>query len=185
MDAVTLIADPAYPPQRIEDVSASLERLSATRLRLVFEIVGDTAGLVLPPPAPPVRADRLWETTCFELFLKPVHGCGYRELNVSPSSRWAAYDFSAYRAGMVQAGMPGAPSLELRRSPGRLTAAIDLSIDLHQEPYRYGLCAIVEERGGYKSYWTHKCGPGPPDFHHPACFEMDLPPAPPDPSSRT
>ncbi|MFL6846686.1 MAG: DOMON-like domain-containing protein [Allosphingosinicella sp.] len=173
-----LIADPALPPQRIREMRAILERLSANNLRLVFEMKGDIANLILPPSAPPERSDRLWETTCFELFLKPAHGCGYRELNFSPSGRWAAYDFSAYRAGMVQAGVPAPPSLVLDRSDEALKAEILFSIDLHQEPYRYGLCAVLEERGGYKSYWTQKCGPGPPDFHHPACFDEDLPPAP-------
>ena len=41
------------------------------------------------------RADELWRTTCFELFLRPDGGRGYVELNLSPSERWARSTSSA------------------------------------------------------------------------------------------
>jgi hypothetical protein len=43
-------------------------------------------------------------TTCFELFLaedsEAAQGA-YAEFNLSPSERWAAYDFDGYRVGMA------------------------------------------------------------------------------------
>jgi hypothetical protein len=36
---------------------------------------------------------------------------------------------------------------------------------------------VIEERNGRKSYWALAHPPGEPDFHHPACFALELPPA--------
>ena len=171
---------PAYEGVAIDAIDVSLERLSATTLRLRYLLSGRIDDIVLPQPAPPLRANNLWRTTCLEAFLAPRDGPGYRELNFSPSSQWAAYDFSAYRAGMVQAPLHTPPEIEMARQPGRLEIVASLSIELAHEPYRLGLCAVIEEMNGRLSYWAlnHPGGAVPPDFHHPACFAADLPPAP-------
>ncbi|HBR83499.1 MAG TPA: hypothetical protein DD861_04765, partial [Erythrobacter sp.] len=62
--------------------------------------------LVLPGFAGKGRADGLWQTTCFELFLRPDGGTAYHEFNLSPSERWNAYRFSAPRDGMSEWPMP-------------------------------------------------------------------------------
>ena len=42
---------------------------------------------------------------------------------------------------------------------------------------RLNLAAVIEEKSGAKSYWALAHPPaGPPDFHHPACFVLQLPP---------
>jgi len=39
------------------------------------------------------------------------------------------------------------------------------------------LAAVIEEKSGAKSYWALAHPPeGPPDFHDPACFVLELPP---------
>lgn|GEM_PF-5239716 len=41
------------------------------------------------------------------------------------------------------------------------------------------LAAVIEEKSGTKSYWALAHPPeGPPDFHHPSCFVLELPPPP-------
>ncbi|MEC7623147.1 MAG: hypothetical protein VYA25_03070, partial [Pseudomonadota bacterium] len=70
--------------------------------------------LVLPAPAGKRREDGLWQTTCFELFLQPDGVSAYCEFNLSPSERWAAYDFSAPRAGMAQRALPRDPVCTMR-----------------------------------------------------------------------
>lgn len=44
------------------------------------------------------------------------------------------------------------------------------------ESVRVGLCAVIEETDGTKSYWALRHPPGPPDFHHPDCFALTLGP---------
>jgi hypothetical protein len=173
-----LRAHPADPPARVEAVRARLERVGRDRLLLRYEILGPAEAVVLPPTAAPLRADGLWETTCFELFLRAPGRPGYLEINVSPSGRWAAYDFCAYRAGMVQAAVLAPPCLSLRVEPRCIAADIELGLPLGEGPWRVGLCAIVEERDVGRSFWAVAHGAAEPDFHHPGCFAQDLPPPP-------
>jgi len=43
---------------------------------------------------------------------------------------------------------------------------------------KVNLAAVIEEADGAKSYWAHAHPPeGPPDFHHPDCFVLELPAA--------
>lgn len=37
------------------------------------------------------------------------------------------------------------------------------------------IAAVIEEADGTKSYWALAHPPGPPDFHHPDCFVLELP----------
>ncbi|HEX8668824.1 MAG TPA: DOMON-like domain-containing protein [Allosphingosinicella sp.] len=155
----------------------SVERRSRTLVRFNYLVLGRLDELVVPPPAPAARADKLWQTTCFEAFLRPRELTSYLELNFSPSGEWAAYGFSAYRAGMALASMPGPPTMSLTRGTDRLELDVLVSIDVPREPCALALTAVIEERIG-KSYWAAHHAGGGPDFHHPACFADELPPAP-------
>jgi hypothetical protein len=170
---------PAHPSAAVEAIAVTVERLGPQALHIDYSVAGRIGELALPIPAPPIRADNLWRTTCFEAFLAPVDASHYRELNFSPSSQWAAYEFCAYRAGLVPMALPAAPRIAMARRPDRLDLSVALTLDLGAGPGRIGLCAVVEERGGRFSYWALAHPPGEPDFHHPACFAFELPPAPP------
>lgn len=43
-------------------------------------------------------------------------------------------------------------------------------------PWVAAISAVIEEADGTKSYWALAHPPGEPDFHHPDCFVLDLPP---------
>ncbi len=148
--------------------------VNAHWLTLRWRIEG-TQGLIVPPLAGRGRADGLWQTTCFELFVRVPGAEGYAEFNLSPSERWAAYDFTAYREGMANRPMPRDPTCTLRR--GQDLAIFDAAIPLAglpPLPWDYSLTAVIEEEGGTKSYWAIAHPPGKPDFHHPACFAATL-----------
>lgn len=169
---------PAYASAAVDNVSVYVERRSATSLFLRYRLRGRIGEVVLPPPAPTLRANNLWQTTCFEAFLKPQGMDRYRELNFSPSGAWAAYSFSSHRSGMRQAAVPAPPEITLSTADDRLELDVLLSLDLAEDPYSLALAVIVEERAGEKSYWaTNHAGAGKPDFHHPGCFVDELPPA--------
>jgi hypothetical protein len=134
-----------------------------------------TQALVVPPFAGKGRADGLWQTTCFEVFLKPDGGEGYLELNLSPSERWNAYDFERYREGMSERPFPHEPECTLRL--GTSFAIFDAAIPLAGLPDQacdMGLSAIIEEAGGIKSYWALVQPAEKPDFHAPTCFAARL-----------
>jgi hypothetical protein len=176
---ITLWAHPASPNTAVDDVVASLERVSSQTLRLRYTLRGRIDELVIPPRTLTTRADKLWETTCFEAFLSHPPLSGYLELNFSPSSQWAAYDFAAYRAGMVQASLPAPPDVDLRLSEERLDLTVTFSLDAAMDACRLRPCAVIEQRNGYKSYWAADHAAGAPDFHREDCFGFELPAARP------
>ena len=165
----------------VERIEAEVERAGA-RLTLRFAVVGDMRRIALAPMGPPERADRLWEHTCLEAFVRASADAGYFELNLAPSRAWAAYRFSDYRMDMAPAGEVPPPRIEIRLGEGRFE--LDATLDLERPlgllaglPWHVGLAAIVEEHGGRKSFWALTHPPGAPDFHHEDCFALELPPA--------
>lgn len=147
-----------------------LERWDDERAELSFHLHAPTDELVLPDQ-PRGRADQLWQSTCFELFVETPGG--YREFNFSPSGAWAAYDFTGYRAGMAEAPLDHPPEIDVEDIGDKLL--LDAIIDLPGSG-RFGLAAVVEEVSGAKSYWALAHGGEKPDFHLAACFAATLPP---------
>ena len=132
--------------------------------RYLFEGAGD---LIVPDPADPVRTDDLWKSTCAEAFIG-LNGGSYLEFNFSPSRQWAAYRFDRSRTGRREEPAEVEIFLDLGEEWMAIEAAVRCSA---LEPGRtLGMTAVVEERGGQKSYWALKHRDGPPNFHDRACF---------------
>ena len=167
---------PDTPANAIQAVDARWLETGDGRLILRFQVNGAEA-LAVPEFAGRGRADDLWQATCFELFLKDREGEGYLECNFSPSERWAAYRFTAYREGRTDAPLAQGP--EIASSAGEhlfiLTATLDTA--LLEGADSAGISAVIVEKDGTKSYWALAHPPGDPDFHAPACFAATLPAA--------
>jgi len=166
---VQLISHPAHSPGAIMAIDAYVTR-AAEGLVLSYTLTGDIDALILPPQRAPGRADDLWQTTCFELFVRG-DGAAYREYNFSPSGQWAAYAFESYREGRCEASAKITIATDGDAGSLNLTAA--LVTDL-ADVTRLGLTAVIEERSGVKSFWAVAHHTGPPDFHHDACFALRL-----------
>jgi hypothetical protein len=169
-----LSAHPGAPPETVKYVSVQIYR-DRGGLQLLYVVEADPSRLVLPPPQKPYRADGLWQTTCFELFVRD-EGEGYREFNFSPSGQWAAYAFRAYREGREPLGVDSPPVIRSSPEPFGLLLSVSLCADVRANA-RLGLSAIIEETGGRKSYWALAHPEDAPDFHHRDCFALELPPA--------
>lgn len=128
-----------------------------------FRLDGKVGAIILPQPALSERMDNLWQTTCFEIFWQPIGGTYYREFNLSPSGRWAAYDFDAFREGMRDAPVD-AMSLVCAQDDAGLVLRASIAADL-PSPAQVALNAIVEHADGGKQYWALAFPPGPPEFH--------------------
>ena len=167
---------PNFRPRAVTSVQVALERLGPDRLWVRYMIHAPLDDLAIPGPSDPIRADDLWKTTCFELFLRDPEEDGYTEFNFAPSGQWAAYRFSSYRNGQSPLLMPELPRIELTAADDQLDAEVVIET-AGIEGSQLSLTTIVEERDGTKSYWALSHPPdGPPDFHHPACFTLELPP---------
>ena len=171
--------DSFAPGLRIE---AEAQRAAPARLVLRYVVTGEIGTLLLPPPAPPGRADGLWRHTCFEAFVRAPAEAGYVELNFAPSGQWAAYGFSGYRTGMAPLDALPPPEIEAQQDGGRyvLAASLDLAPVLGRLadlPWQLGLSAVIETQDGGMSWWAAAHPPGDPDFHHRDCFALELPAA--------
>jgi hypothetical protein len=147
-------------PETAFGVAAGVERV-AGGLRVAYRVVGDLAVVRVPPPAPPRRADGLWEHTCFEAFVAVDGEPGYVELNAAPSGAWALYAFARYRERI--ADPDGAPAIEVARDADALDVTAVLSCPA--AALRVGLTAVVERTDGRTSYWALAHPSSRPDFH--------------------
>lgn len=170
-----LACHPDHPPRAVRRIEARITGCDAHWLSLRWRVEG-AGRLVVPALAGKGRADGLWRTSCFELFIRSPGREPYCEFNLSPSERWAAYDFTTYREGMADHPVSRDPTCTLRR--GQDLAIFDAAIPraaLPPLPWAYSLTAVIEEEGGQISYWALAHPSGKPDFHHPACFAATLP----------
>jgi hypothetical protein len=138
--------------------------------------VGAPAGrFAIPEPVEdPGRAENLWETTCFEAFLRRDEGQAYREWNFAPSGEWAAYDFTGYRDRRTNADVTP-PYVRFENNMTWWALGATIAVDAESN-WVLGLSAILEEKEGTKSYWAIAHPEGDkPDFHEPACFAAHLP----------
>lgn len=175
MQTHRLIAHQDHPPEAVAAVAVQWVEPGDGRLHLRYRVDG-FQRLVIPAFAGRGRADGLWRTTCFELFVGSPGDAGYAEFNFSPSQRWAAYDFDAYRAGMRERSFVGEPVCEALTGDRYFVQDIRLDLGgLPLRPWRVGLAAVLEERGGARSYWALAHPPGAPDFHHDEALALILP----------
>jgi hypothetical protein len=161
----------------VRTLEVDLDRGADGRLRLRYVLAGDLDRLRIPPQQPPGRADKLWQHTCFEAFVAAEGSEGYTEFNFAPSTAWAAYGFTGYRAGMTQLDLPRLPRIAVERRLDRL--ALEVEVDLAVLPggrgdLRLALSAVLEASDGSLSYWALRHPPGKPDFHHADGFALRL-----------
>jgi hypothetical protein len=137
-----------------------------------FRVEGMVPAIILPLPVKAERTDNLWQTTCFEIFWQPLGGTAYREFNLSPSGRWAAYDFDSFREGMRDAPV-SAIAIACAHDDAGLVLKASIAADL-PTPAQVALNAIVEHANGAKQYWALAFPPGKPEFHSEANRQLIL-----------
>jgi predicted GIY-YIG superfamily endonuclease len=163
---------PEAQPSRDCAVGAKV-RIADGLAWLIFE-AAPAGAIRIPRSDAPQRLDGLWQTTCFELFVKRSEG--YTEFNFSPSGDWAAYRFSGYRDGMKNLPMRTEPTIETLENDVCLIVSISMDQSVLPQGCTFALSAVIEELDGTKSYWALAHPSDKPDFHHPTCFAATLPP---------
>ena len=178
MPVLSLVPHPAFLPSSVQSVEVELTATDWEDVLLDFSISGEK--VVIPERRTPSRADNLWKSTCFEVFLRVPGLDSYYEFNFSPSCRWAAYEFDGYRTGMRDLEMAVDPHVDFDPDrPLELNVDLDLS-DTPNVPMLASISAVIEEQDGTMSYWALAHPPGDkPDFHHRDCFVIEIPAARP------
>ena len=178
MAIISLHCHRATPADTVTEITVEYEFQPEGRLWLRYFVDCDLENLALPSPAEPQRTDGLWNTSCFEFFLRELDSSRYFEFNFSSSSQWAAYGFDAYREGMTDWDTQRP---EIGNDASETHFALEATIALPPSVngvWQASLSAVIHERGDVKSYWALNHPEGPPDFHHRDCFAMKL--APPE-----
>ena len=176
MQTYQLIPHPDCPPEMLRRLEVDVD-VSADEVSVDFRAT-PRETVLMPQSRGGGRTDRLWEATCFELFLKPEGGEAYFEFNFAPTSEWAAYRFSGYREGMEP--LPAPLDFYISAYPWAEVDLLSVDLDLGflaGAKARLGISAIIEEASGRRSYWALAHGPGEPDFHNDACFALEVPAA--------
>jgi hypothetical protein len=170
-----------HPDSRCDAVTAIDVEIARRRgvLQFHYIVTGDIGSIVIPELLDTARADKLWQHTVFEAFIRTGPET-YVEFNFSPSGQWAAYRFARYRGGVTNIAETAEPGIGSRQTDNRfdLAATLDLSRlpDLAiDQPWKMAITTVIEESGGNLSYWSLAHGPGKPDFHHSDGFVLDLP----------
>lgn len=155
----------------ITRIDASIEA-TATGCRAVFSAHGNIARIKVPEiEADRGRFDDLWRTTCFEIFWQPEGGPCYREFNLSPSTRWACYDFDDFREGMRNA--PAEVRIVTEVTADVLTVTADIVSDLPR-PAKVALNGIIEDADGTNRFWALAFADGKPEFHSEICRALRI-----------
>ena len=166
----SLPTDPELKVWAPVDYVASLSSTATTNIW--FGVSAPTDRFVIPS-GEAERADELWQTTCFEAFLRAEAEEPYREWNFAPSSAWAAYDFTGYREGRTNADVAAAPYIRMEDNFTWWALGATITVDADRS-WQLGLSAVLEEQDGTKSYWALAHPSEKPDFHHPDCFTARL-----------
>lgn len=161
----------------VRGVTARLKRGDGN-LELIYALEAELPRLRIPPPGHARIGEKLWQHTCFELFIARRMPA-YHEFNFSPSREWTAYAFSRYRDGVQLTDEALDPQVTLRTGPDRLeldaTVHLERLSSLHiAEKLSLALSAVIEDADGGLSYWALRHPPGKPDFHHPEAFALAL-----------
>ncbi len=118
-----------------------------------------------------LRRDELWQSTCFELFLRETEQSRYIEINVSPEGYWNIYEFDAYRSPQPPKTHLQAKMNKIKVLPNSLEAEFEAPF-LPNTLYEGSLTAVIALNENEKVYLAHTHSGEKPDFHHLQSFTI-------------
>lgn len=176
---VALLAHATSAEPAVTALQLLIEREQSGWLRLSYELRGHLDAIRTSPLESLRFADRLWEHTCFELFLRTPGDARYCELNFSTSGAWAAYSFLSYREGMRPlADLKPELRVERGRDRLRVEAAVmlgELAPTFATDVLQAAPAVVIENTAGHRSFWAAHHASAKPDFHHADAFVVDVP----------
>ena len=144
------------------------------RIQVTYCLEGDLSQVKWPAiDINAARKDRLWQETCFEIFLSRSSGSEYVEFNFSPSGHWQCYEFSDYRTGQNTSREWRLQSFTQHVDDHK--AVIDFNIE-SQMPRnmtaRIGPCAVLLDKNNHYHYYAMEHDNNKPDFHSGNNFQL-------------
>lgn len=150
------------------DITCFGKLIGQSTLDIKFILSGNINDILIDPPVEnSQRTDKLWEKTCFEIFIKSDESSSYWEYNLSPSSNWAIYGFSAYRQGKFDELSIDTIPIRASKEHKQLSLAsqIPLPKSLFEQNLKIGLSSVVQDDKGDIYYYALTHVKSQPDFH--------------------
>ena len=179
LHTASLKAHPQARNDAVRSIGVRVSRLQSGALTITYALDADLDRLRIPQSRLPRIGHRLWQHTCFEIFIRRKDIPAYHEFNFSPSGEWAAYTFERYREAAALGHDGLTPSIAVRSTAKKLE--LDVAMDLRRLSSQHtthaltlAISAVIEARDGSLSYWALEHPPGKPDFHHSDAFVLEL-----------
>lgn len=157
-------------------------------LKVSYRLTGPVSEILWPKEDAPglelERDQKIWEHTCFELFLGTSLSPNYYEWNFSSTKKWGHFRFESYRKTEGDTLFPGGiQKIEFKRevNSANLIAEIDLSqlpaiaqALQSKTPLLVSATVILESKKGEKSHWAFSHQDSVPNFHQPSSFTAKI-----------
>lgn len=151
--------------------------LAGSQLILEYKITGKVDFILFPKKRLSTRVIGLWESTCFELFIKNPHGNNYMEFNFSPEGLWNCFYFARPKDSPLPYENFPKPKTELIQKDGEAVFCAALDLKYLPKDLRTNLSelfiatpCVLEDRSGNLSYWAYSHQNEFPNFHNFATF---------------
>lgn len=157
-------------------ISGQIERIAST-INLHYLVNGDISKILWPVfKRNGPRQPDLWQHTCFELFIWPLHQTQYYEYNLSPSGGWNAYGFSDYRNGKRDLPID---AIEIRidqdtQNSFALNCSIAIVDTAPSSIIKVGISAVIEDQQQRQHFFALSHRGKRPDFHLKESFTIEL-----------
>lgn len=141
-----------------------------------YKLTGDLSTLDLGDGTPKhKRRMKLWEKTCFELFLKHQSHDDYLEFNFSSVFEWNAFYFTKKGSPLCEYAELNNVKIDILRSSDvfQLIAEIDSAFlpkhfqrEFSKGELTAGITNVLKEKNERLSYWALAHKDQKPNFHH-------------------
>ena len=154
------------------------EIIGGDEIMLCYQIQGNKIGFHWPNKSQiPERQIGLWESTCFEIFIKHKDGDEYFEFNFSPNGNWNCFYFAKRGEPLREAQINFNPKIN-HLEEGKLTVEINKNClgDGFWEAgcMQVNISAVIESKEGNLSYWALEHKDSEPNFHNFSSFVLNL-----------
>jgi hypothetical protein len=136
-----------------------------------YKVCGELAAIDLGEGHPNhARVMKLWEKSCFELFIKTKED-SYIEFNFSPEFEWNCFYFSKKGDALVEYARMDSVKFDILLSLDVFHLIVEIDKKkfpdgFFQGPLQAGITSVIKEKNGKISYWALSHEDIKPNFHH-------------------
>ena len=132
----------------------------------IFETFMESEALMRLKSSSPIRANNLWKSTCFELFIAPKENLNYWELNISSSTKWNFYAFDSYKENMREERDISIPNIEIVQKENLYFISCEFNLrEIIPKQSNFNLAVILLDRNCVRHFYSINRKGGVVDFH--------------------